>query len=69
MLGIGKKVLKASINTGLRTTDTIKNTKLSQEIVSTRFLFSKCKTLADIRNEWQNKLYPEKDIFQKINKK
>ena len=69
MYKIGKKALLASINTSLRTVNTAKNTNLSQEIISTKYLFSNYKTLVDIRNEWKNKLYPEKDIFQKMNNK
>ena len=30
--------------------------------------FNKYKSLVDIRQEWINKIYPEKDVFQRINK-
>jgi len=61
MYGIGKKVMKYY----LQSFNEFKSAKPIKESAYTDIFPIKYKTLVDIKKEWQRKIYPEKDFFQK----
>ena len=69
MLGVGINALRYRPKVFSRSGRFILNSKDNCQKYSVANLFNKnYKTLVNIREEWLKKIYPEKDIFNNLNK-